>query len=363
MTSDQGALPPLDLGGITDPAEVGKVLTAAVGRAFTAESATRMRRPNHLGLSAISGCTRRCAFAVAQVPASDTPGPGESRAANLGTWTHLGLLPRLAEQFGQAVSEREVTLNAAGLKLTGHIDLDLPMMVLDLKTVGEWRLQAVRGEGILPDHLMQVAAYGLARMQEGSGPAWLGVLYLDRASGDEEMIVIPFTNAHVVMVVDRVTEIRSWADEDPDQAPRRDASGAMLAGPGRTYRCDDCPWMRRCWGDDARPGIRVRREYDDAEVESMLLEYIQLNAVEGPAKRRKAEIAKDLESVRHGVYGPAQYRRGLDTMVDDPHAALVILRTLGYEVPQSPRRAPLSIRLTAKTTKARKNRKKEKDGE
>jgi hypothetical protein len=352
----------IDLGGVLDPAEVAGLIKAAVGRAFADESTTRQRDPHNLGISAISGCTRFAAYAIAGTPASDQPDAGEGRAANLGTWQHNGLLPRVADQFDRGTTEVDVVLRAAGLDVPGHIDLDVPGMVLDLKTVGEWRLQAVRQSGAFHDHVMQVAAYAVAKLQAGQPPRWLVILYLDRASGDEQAFVIPFTNEHVMMVVDRVAEIRRWADDDPDTAPRRDASGAAMSGPGWAFKCNECPWLRRCWGPDAQPGVRYRHDHDNAEVEALLLEYIEANAVEGPAKRRKAEIAKLLETTKHGTYGAAKYRRAPDTIVDDPDAALKVFKTLGYDVPQRPKRGNLSIRLTT-TTPARKRKPRKKKTE
>lgn len=348
----------LDLGGTQDPTEVAGIISAAVARAFEDESTTRQRGPHQLGISALSRCTRSAAYAIAGTPPSDQPEAGEGRAANLGTWEHNGLLPRMVEQFAVGATEVDVTLRAAGLTIPGHIDLDVPGMVLDLKTVGEWRLQSVRQNGAFHDHLMQVAAYAVAKLQAGQPPQWLVILYLDRASGDEEVIVTPFTNGHVMMVIDRVAEIRRWAEEEdgPDTTPRRDAAGTAMCGPGYSFQCNDCPWLRRCWGPDAQPGQRYRHQHDNEEVEALLLEYIEINAVEGPAKRRKAEIAEMLETARYGVYGQARYNRSPDTIVEDPFAALKILKTLGYEIPQRPKRGALSIRLNT-TPKKRKPRK------
>jgi len=352
----------LNLDGVIDPAEVVGIVKTAVIRAFEAESESRRRDPHHLGISALSGCTRFAAYAIARTPPSDQPAPGEGRAANLGTWEHNGLLPRMTDQFTAGTTEVNVTLRASGLSIPGHIDLDVPLMVLDLKTVGEWRLQAVRQSGAFYDHVMQVASYAVAKLQAGQSPHWLVILYLDRANGDEQAFAIPFTNEHVMMVIDRVAEIRRWAEDDPDTTPRRDAAGVAMCGPGYSFQCNDCPWLRRCWGPDAQPGERYRHQHDNAEIETLLLEYIEVNAIEGPAKRRKAEIAEMLETARYGTYGMTRYNRSPDTIVDDPFAALKILKTLGYEVPQRPKRGTLSIRLnTTTTTTARKRKPRKKE--
>lgn len=338
------------LGGIVDPAEVETMVQASIRRAFAAESATRQRDPHYLGISSLSGCTRFAAYAIARTPPSDSPEPREGRSANLGTWEHCGLLPRLAGEFWRGADEVEVTLRASGITIPGRIDLDAPGMILDLKTVGEWKLQAVRRSGPMPAHVMQVAAYALARLQAGHTPQWLVVLYMDRATGECQPFAIPFTNGHVSTVIDRIAEICRWSD-NPDTTPRCDASGSAMSGPGYSYSCDECPWLRRCWGPDAQQGQRARKCHDNPEIEALLMEYVEVNAIEGPAKRRKAEIAKLLESVKNGTYGDVKYYRPQDVVVDDPYAALRILKTLGYEVPQRPQRGKLSIRLMTSTKK------------
>lgn len=334
----------LTLTGCTDAGEVEGIVRSSTSRAFREESATRQRDPWHLGISALSGCTRAAAHAIAHTEPSDVHEAGEGRHANLGTWEHAGLLPRLTAQYEGARTEVDVTLRAAGLTIPGHIDLDIPGAVLDLKTVGEWRLQAVLRSGAFPGHVMQTAAYAVAKLQAGQPVRWLIILYMDRANGEERAIVTPFTNEHLLLVVDRVAELKAWA-QNPDSAPRRDAGGAPMYGPGFTFACNECPFLRRCWGDDARPGERGRQEFDNEEVEALLLEYVHLNGVAGPADRRKKEIDRLLETVRFGDYGPVRYKRGTESLVDDPHRALRILKTLGYEVPQTWRKGQLSIRL------------------
>lgn len=353
----------VDLDGTSDPDTIAAAVEAAAVRAFTAETATRQRTPHHLGISSLSGCTRRCAYAVAGTPATDTPEPDQGRSANLGTWQHAGLLPRLAEQITGARTELPVTLTAAGLAIPGHVDLDAPGMLLDLKTVGEWRLQQVRRNGPYAGHLLQVASYALARLQDGHGPRWMVLLYLDRASGETELFAIRHDNQHVTTVVSRAREIRRWADDDPDTTPRRDAVGAAMLGPGYAWSCNSCPWLRRCWGDDAKPGERPRHEHDDAAIEALLIEYIGLSEAEGNAKRRKAEIAKLLETARYGTYGVARYRRAADSVLDDPYAAVETLRSLGYDVPQSPRRGRITIGLVKQTTRKRKEAARDQTGD
>lgn len=341
--------------GLTTPEEVEQVIDQAISRAFIAESASRHRDPHHLGLSALGGCTRAAAHQIAGTDPSNDVAPDESRAANLGTWQHNGLLPRMAGEIDRARHELEVTLRAAGLRIRGHIDLPTPEIVTDLKTVGEYRLQLVRRDGAMLSHVIQVAAYGVALLQAGIPVRWLVLVYMDRANGDVEKVIIPFTNRLALMAIDRVAALRRHA-ETPDATARVDAGGSSLYGPGFGFECNECPWLRRCWGPDAEPGQRQTRQYERPDVEELLLEYDAVRAVESSAKRRKDELVGLLEGVRYGEYGTVRYGRGQDTQIDDGAAAIRMLRSLGIPVPRTWRRGPVSIRLVSAVRKTRRRK-------
>lgn len=325
--------------------EIDDILDVAISRAFVEESAARQRSPYHMGLSALGGCTRAMAHQAAGTTPSDGVVSDEGRAANLGTWQHNGLLPRLANQIAGARSEVEVLLRAEGLRIRGHIDLPAPDLVVDLKTVGEYRLQLIRRNGAVLSHLIQVAAYGVALLQAGQHISWLSLVYMDRANGEIEKVTVPFTNRLAIMAINRVAEVRRHAD-NPDEAPRVDAGGGRLYGPGFGFQCNQCPWLRRCWGQDARPGKRLDRQYDRPEVERLLLEYDQTRARESEARRRKDEILGLLQGVSHGEYGAVKYGRGRESQVDDGAAAIRILRELGVPVPKTWRKGPVVVQLT-----------------
>lgn len=317
-------------------------LTTATANAFAAESASRKRDPFQVGLSAIGGCRRAAAYALSRTAVSDHPGPEEGRAANLGTYQHNGLLPRLRDQLPGSQIEVPVLLRVAGISIPGHIDLDDPVTVVDLKTVGEWRLSGVRRTGAAYyHHLVQVGGYALARLQAGRTPEYVAWLYLDRANGDEEILVEPFTNALALMVVDRVTELVRLA-QDPDRAPRDEY------GPGLSIICDKCPWLRQCWGEDATPGRRgAQRVYDDAEIAAALLAYDDARAQEKAAKQEKDFQAAKVDGTPRGTYGRATYGRDRDTVQDDPWASVRKLKALGLEVPQFTKRGSMRVKIIA----------------
>lgn len=304
-------------------------------RAFLAESASRARGPHSLGLSAIGGCTRRAAYALARTPPSDTPPPREGREANLGTYEHEGLLPRLAEQSPGTLVESKVVLRAAGLELYGSIDLDDPLAVADAKTVAAYKLHHVRRARVpYTTNRVQGRAYGLARLQAGRPPRYIVFLYLDRASGDLEPVVEPFTNASALEVIDRAGELRYWS-QHPDQAPRADADGWHEQGPGRSFSCDECWFLKRCWGEDATPGrVGAQSVRTDPEIIQALADYDQARRDESLAKGRKAFAEARLSKVPvNKRYGPWWYGRQQDKHPIDAVAAVVLLMEAGETVP------------------------------
>jgi hypothetical protein len=323
-------------------------LNGAVSRAFVAESASRRRDPHHLGISSIGSCRRAVAYALAKVPVSDHHPEEEGRAANLGTWEHNGLLPRLADQLPGARTEVKVTATVAGIVIPGSIDLNDPGddnlhvtgNVIDLKTVGEWRLSGVRWLGAAYyHHRMQVGTYGLARLQAGRPPRYVSWLYLDRANGDQYIIVERFTNGLMLEVIDRVTELVRWADT-PDEAPRDER------GPGLSIICDKCPWLRECWGPDAVPErTGPQRVYTKPEIEQALLDYADARDREGQAKKDKKFAEAQFEGNPHGTYGRVSYGRGPDRSEDDPWGSLRLIKSMGIAPPQTTKRGSLKVKI------------------
>lgn len=280
---------------------------AAVQRAFVAFSAEHQRGPHSFGISDLGGCTRRAAYALSGTDPTEEPQPDEARAANLGTWIHSGLLPHLAAELGGRC-ETPTTLHAAGLTVPGRIDLDFGDVVLDAKTVGERRLHGVRRDGPYADHRVQVLGYALARHQAGLPVRWVGWLYLDRATGDFETIVEPFTNTAAVAVITRATRLTAAAQQ-PDKAPREGR------GPGLSFACDGCPWLRRCWGPDAKPGAKGaqrRLQLEEPGVEALLRLADDASARKAAASRDWDYAKAGLDGARRGAYGPWSLRWAKD---------------------------------------------------
>jgi hypothetical protein len=327
--------------------QVRDQIDRALRGAFLAAAAEHERSPHAMSMSRLGGCTRAAAYAVAGTEVSDQPTADESRAATLGTWQHAGLLPVLAAQLPGAEYEVPTALRAAGLSVPGTIDLDWDQMVLDVKTVGERRLHGVRRHGAYADHRVQVMGYVLARVQAGRPVRWVVWLYMDRANGDHEIIVEEFTNAAALAVIDRVEEIKHWARQ-PDKA-RRDARG-----PGLSFACDGCAWLKRCWGDDANPGAAPHQRNivrDDPAVEALLALYDDASE-RGSLARQDQEFAKAcLDATRKGIYGVWSLRRGQPGTYLDEAAVAARYGELGEELPRKTSNGRLLIRLTTALTK------------
>lgn len=347
VTEWVGPLSPQALATAT-PAQAAAVLKAATRQAFMAESTARQRDPYRIGLSSMGRCRRRNAYALARTPITDTPPAREGREANLGTWEHAGLLPQLAAGLG-GETEVKVVLKAAGLELYGSIDLDIALGPVDLKTVGEHRLQRVRrSPTILPEHRFQVSAYALARLQSGRPVRQIAVIYMDRATGEDEVLVETFTNAAALAVIDRIEQWQAYAAQDPDMAPRDER------GPGMSFACDECWWLKRCWGPDATPRQTGPQSVSDrADIINVLAEYAEARDREGQAKKDKEWAAARLERVRYGLYGPAdsdgrawKYHRQKDSEILDQREAVATLERHGLPVPKKFKRGGLVVKMT-----------------
>lgn len=330
------------------PEQAADKIADASRRAFEAATADRQRDPHQVGISSLGGCTRAAAYALARTPVSDDPGPEEGRAANLGTWQHEGFLPRLSAELRPSDIEVEVRLRAAGLSITGHIDLDWTLMPLDLKTVGEHRLGRVRRAGDpYYAHRVQDAAYGLARMQEGRDTPMLGWHYLDRASGDEEIIVKPFTNRDALDVIDRVRLLRDYAESDPDMAPRDER------GPGLSIVCNRCPWLRRCWGDEAEPGVvgaQASLVTNNAQASAALAQYVAGRDLVNQGEAMKDDAEAKLSRTRFDVYVhpdrpdlAIKYGRNKSSSKVNNTAAVARLIELGEQPPRVTSKGALRI--------------------
>jgi hypothetical protein len=335
-----------------DERTIADFISDAVALAFERENTRRQedRDPTRLTMSGLGGCTRRNAYAVAGVEPSDVHGPEEARMALLGTGIHDWFLPAFAaavqELIGAEVDvEKRVVLHAAGLDIVGHLDVAVDDIVGDLKTVREYKLHGIRrrGErGAFDEHQVQVTAYGLAEHQAGRKVKWIAYLYMDRTTGEVHPVVQRFTNEAALAVIDRVTTIRQFADTNPDNAPRE------ARGPGLSLTCDRCPWLKRCWGPDAKPGNTgpqtVLAETPDGLIEILKLAF-EASGVTSAAKADSDFAKLVLSATKDGTYGPFKLSRGKDSATDDTVEMKRLLTEAGMEIPKKTKAGSTFVRL------------------
>lgn len=351
--SDLQVVDPLTFDSAADLAEYTRRKVAA---AFRHENTTRQadRDPTHLTMSGLGGCTRAAAYSIAGTPPSDTPPQEEARQAMLGTWLHEHLLPGLQDLIqidgAIAVVEEPVELHAAGLTINGTLDLATDPVVWDLKSVREWRLGGVRRRGTYSEHRVQVIGYALARYQAGYPVKWVVWLYIDRSTGQVHVEVEEFTNAAALSVISRVDEIRFFADDNPDMAPRRSVRGDrrnVLRGPGLSFQCDRCPWLRRCWGDDAVPAVKGAQSSiadTDAGIEYALELYSDGADAAGRGDADKEFAKLILAKVKPGQYGPWLYDRGRPGTTWDREAITDHFAKLGLPIPTKQTSPPVIVK-------------------
>lgn len=342
-------------------------VAVAVGRAFSRFTEQRQRaRPSLFGLSmsGLGGCRRKAAYQIAETPPSDPDAAvtGENRAANLGTMIHELLLPELAAVLG-ARAEITVELvvpidhdhshgnhdeSGAELVVPGRTDLYWPeaKVLLDLKTVGEHKLGHVVGSGPYPEHIVQVAAYALAAERSGHPVDWLGWIYLDRGAGTSYVVVEPFNDELRALVIDRCHELLNYATS-PHDAPRDGA------GPGERAAnlvCNSCPWLRACWGDEARPGqsgVQSSKVEDFGGMQEVLTGYLIARQAESAAKERKEFYRELIIGNTPGVYGNTRWSLSKPSKTVDKNACAKILDASGQSLPMRATEPRLTVAWVA----------------
>jgi hypothetical protein len=320
-------------------ADVRARVEARVGAAFRTQNTRRQahRDVHTLTMSGLGGCLRWAAYTMAGIPRSEPWTPEEAREAMLGTIIHEFLLPSMAELVPGALVELPVVLAAAGLRITGTLDwiwVDPDTgdaEVGDLKTVREWKLNGVVRYGAFEENRLQVFGYALAAAQAGYRVRWLWWLYLDRSTGQVYVVVEEFTAEKAYAVVQRLTAIKHSAAGNPDAAPRE------ARGPGFSPVCDRCPWLRRCWGDDARPGQRGPQKQLAATTAGIVAAVRGLFMASGASSN--AEQDKDffkfvLKDVPDGPYGDFVLKRRRSGKTLDQAESKARMEAAGIDVPE-----------------------------
>lgn len=311
---------------------LGDAVDAAF-RAYTAMVQNQREDLYALTMSGLGGCTRQAAYRLARTPPSEELIFTEMREANLGTMIHLGLLPHMAHQLGGR-EEIPVEMTMHGLVIKGRSDLYIEPLatVSDLKTVGTYKFVAL-ADTVNRTHRLQVAGYGLGVAQSGRPVQFVSWIYLDRATGQHRIVIEEFSDELIQAVDDRCAELEAFAAQ-PDAAPRDER------GPGLSVICDSCPWLRECWGDDARAGVVGAQRiliHDHAGVTRSLELYDEARAREKTASDDKEFARAMFSSFDPGIYGDWEFSfsSGQGTTVDKD-AAIQMLTEAGIDVPRKP---------------------------
>jgi hypothetical protein len=335
-----------------------KGLERAAGRAFKKANrdnqSKRADRMWKLSMSDLGGCPRESAYKLAGVPPSDPElaYDTEARQALIGTWIHEKYLPYYAAELADGEVEMAVRLTVplydpATGEVTGQqvvdgtTDLYTQVMgggVIDLKTLGAYLLGGVEHDGVHEEHRVQVRGYATALRQWGFPVAWVAWLYMDRANGEVAVHIEPFDEDAELALEERVRWLVGLS-ASPDAAPRGHR------GPGLSWVCDGCAWLRECFGPDAKPGDSSALQVHTApEIAFAAEKYAELRAQISPLEKDQAMYAAMVGRPKPGVYGPMKITYGRDGEEVDKKAAVEMLALLGAEIPMKPRRGNRNIR-------------------
>jgi hypothetical protein len=335
-----------------------KGLERAAGRAFKKANrdsqAKRGDRMWQVSMSDLGGCPREAAYRLAEVPPTDPElaYDTEARQALIGTWIHEKFLPYYAAELATADVEMPVKLEVpifhpvTGEFVRTHVvegttDLYTSVMgggVMDLKTLGAYLLGGVEHDGVREEHRKQVRGYATAIRQWGMPVAWVAWLYMDRANGEVAAHIEPFDEDAEAATEEQVRYLVGLA-QAPDAAPRGHR------GPGLSWVCDGCAWLKACFGPDAEPGdssaLQVHTKPEIAFAAQM---YAERRAEIGPIKKDQEMFAAMVGRPEPGVYGDMVITYGKDYEEVDKDAAVEMLALLGAEIPMKPRRGNRNIR-------------------
>lgn len=294
-----------------------------------------------LTISGVGLCVRAAAYRLSRTAPTDPElmWTGENRAANLGTATHDLLLPVFARLLG-GQENVPVRLQVGPDTVEGTADLVAGDLLVELKTAREARVVGAMVLGPYVANRVQALLYGIALRQMGRTIRRVAYIYLDRASGQEYVHVEELDPDAVEFALSHMWQIQAWRDR-PDWAPRTER------GPGLSPACDECGWLRRCWGNDARPsttGPQRALGRDVGEVERILTRYVAL----GKAKTSTDEERELLQTIftegsRPGNYGDLRWYRTAGGEEIDAKAAEQALIAAGLPVPMRPRKGQVRI--------------------
>lgn len=282
-------------------------------------------------------------------------------------WLRGGLAQRLHNLArGQGASERAADYQLDKVVSVRVKDKPEPTLAIEIadqhtfvtnglvthNTVGHNAVARVQTYGASKKHLWQTHGYAQALRDAGHQIDHIALIYIDRSNGQ---VIHTHYQKFDPSVVE---EIREWWLEvnsavDPMDLPRDER------GPGLSFMCDTCPWLRACWGAAAGPGdssvvASVIHDASDknAEIERHLAIYNEAAKLEKQAKEDKAYAREVLAAAEAGQYGSylLKWKQASSYTVVDIDACERLLSENGLPVPRTERvvRPAIDVRVASK---------------
>jgi len=214
-------------------------------------------------------------------------------------------------------------------------------------TVGTNSARYYQTHGASRRHLWQTHGYAQALIDAGHDIKHVALAYVDRSNGQVVHIHYqPFDKGIVDDIELWWTEVN--AAKDPMDLPRDER------GPGISKTCDWCPWLKLCWGEDAKPGetgaqsIIVHEASEATEViEASLIGYTAAALAEKEALEAKKYHRSVLSGVENGRYGAYILAWGKDGTYEvlDADSAEAALAAAGLPIPKIVRSKQGAIRV------------------
>jgi hypothetical protein len=280
----------------------GRLLRAVLDRAEATHERSQQLAPGH---SSVGSCRRRAAYGLQGHPADDGWVPTAGVQAAIGRAVHSFVLPQLRRVLHPARIELETTWRPEGLPpIVGHVDFyrRRSALVLDLKTVSRHQFNRAADEGGKHKDWLQVHANAAGLRGEGKPVEQVALLYVctetsqDRAD-DEGLLLVRQVDYDLLREV-----TRWWTDvagpDHGDALPPRDEPG-----PGLSWMCDGCPWLRACWGPDAKPGRTGPQAAVDDEARAAALDLLTQSQVTRSAGNALVKAADKDRDFAEAVLG------------------------------------------------------------
>lgn len=263
------------------------------------ESNHERSQQTYPGHSSTGRCRRQAGYGFHGAPVDEGYERSGSIAAWVGTAVHTAFLPVLRKLLAPARIELATQWRPDELPpIVGHVDLyrRRSQLALDLKTVSRHQLDKVRRGGARERDLLQLHANAASLTAEGKPCTRVALLYvctetsMDRS---DAMGVLYVQDVDPELTAEAVAWWREVStSSSPEQLPRDER------GPGLSFSCDSCPFLRSCWGADAVPGQigpqRVLAVENDAVASALqLLDDAQTRYTAAGREQRKAESDKD----------------------------------------------------------------------